>query len=133
MSDDITIAVVGAHLSGQPLNHQLTNRGASLVSLTRTAPIYNLYALSNTTPPKPALVKTDLEGYAIEVEVWKIAIAKFGEFVVEVPAPLGIGTTILENGEMVKGFICESWAIADARDISNFGGWRTYLESLKNV
>lgn len=132
MSDDITIAVVGAHLSGQPLNHQLTNRGASLVSLTRTAPIYNLYALSNTTPAKPALVKTDL-GYAIEVEVWKIAIAKFGEFVVEVPAPLGIGTTILENGEMVKGFICESWAIADARDISNFGGWRTYLESLKNV
>jgi allophanate hydrolase len=133
MSNSVTkVAVVGAHLSGQPLNHQLTNRGATLVLATKTAPIYKLYALSGTTPPKPGLVRLSNQetGSAIEVEVWEIAIAKFGEFVVEVPTPLGIGTTVLESGEMVKGFICENWAIADALDISNFGGWRAYLKSL---
>jgi allophanate hydrolase len=134
MSNPVTqVAVVGAHLSGQPLNHQLTNREATLLLTTKTAPIYKLYALRGTTPPKPALVKLNNPeaGYAIEVEVWEIAIAKFGEFVVEVPTPLGIGTTVLENGEMVKGFICENWAIADALDISSFGGWRAYLKSLE--
>jgi len=125
------IAVVGAHLSGQPLNHQLTSRGAILILKTRTAPNYKLYALSGTTPPKPGLVRQSDRGYAIEVEVWEIEIAAFGEFVVEVPAPLGIGTTDLENGEMVKGFICENWAIADALDISEYGGWRAYQDSLK--
>ena len=133
MSNPVTqVAVVGAHLSGQPLNHQLTNRGATLVLATKTAPIYKLYALSGTTPAKPALVRLGNQeaGSAIEVEVWEIAIAKFGEFVVEIPTPLGIGTTVLENGETVKGFICENWAIADALDISNYGGWRAYLKSL---
>jgi len=125
------IAVVGAHLSGQPLNHQLTSRGAILILKTRTAPNYKLYALSGTTPPKPGLVRQSDRGYAIEVEVWELEIAAFGEFVVEVPAPLGIGTTVLENGEMVKGFICENWAIADALDISEYGGWRAYHDSLK--
>jgi allophanate hydrolase len=134
MSNSVTqVAVVGAHLSGQPLNHQLTNRGATLVLTTKTAPIYKLYALSGTTPPKPGLVRLSNQesGSAIEIEVWEIEIAKFGEFAVEVPSPLGIGTTILENGEMVKGFICENWAIADALDISNYGGWRAYLKSLE--
>jgi hypothetical protein len=71
-------------------------------------------------------------GYGIEVEVWEIEIAAFGEFVVEVPAPLGIGATVLENGEMVKGFICENWGIANALDISDYGGWRAYRDSLKH-
>ncbi len=132
MSDSLTkIAVVGAHLSGQPLNHQLTSRGAKLLLATHTAPIYKLYALSGTNPPKPALVRINtLEvGFKIEVEVWEMAIARFGEFVIEVPEPLGIGTTALENGDTVKGFICENWAIADAKDISHFGGWRAYLQT----
>jgi allophanate hydrolase len=124
------IAVVGAHLSGQPLNHQLTSRGAILILKTHTAPNYKLYALSGTNPPKPGLVRQSDLGCAIEVEVWEIEIAAFGEFVVEVPAPLGIGTTVLENGEIVKGFICENWAIADALDISEYGGWRAYQDSL---
>lgn len=124
------IAVVGAHLSDQPLNHQLTNRGAILLLSTFTAPIYKLFALSDTIPPKPGLIRLSESeaGFKIEVEVWQIAIAKFGEFVNEVPTPLGIGTTILENGDQVKGFICENYAIASATNISHFGGWRAYLQ-----
>ncbi len=126
------IAVVGAHLSGQPLNKQLTERNASLVRTTRTAPVYQLYALANTTPAKPGLVRVAAPvSHGIEVEVWDLGYAEFGAFVELIPPPLGIGTLELEDGEKVKGFIVEPYAVADAKDITHFGGWRNYLDSLK--
>ncbi|MFG6075969.1 allophanate hydrolase [Erwinia sp. OPT-41] len=122
----VRVAVVGAHLTGMPLNHQLTRRNAVLVEETRTADAYRLYALANTQPPKPGLAKAT-GGKAITVELWDIPLARFGEFVAEIPAPLGIGTLTLEDGRQVKGFICEPAALADARDITEFGGWRNWL------
>ncbi len=123
----VAVAVVGAHLSGQPLNHQLTRRGARLVAATHTAPTYRLHHLAGTVPPKPGLVRTnDGDGVAIEVEVWELTTAAFGAFTAEVPAPLGIGSVTLADGTVVKGFICEPAGLADARDISEFGGWRAY-------
>jgi allophanate hydrolase len=120
------IAVVGAHLAGQPLNHQLTERGARLASCCRTSAHYRLYAIDGTRPPKPGLVRGDT-GSAIEVEIWELPTEHFGSFVAAIPPPLGIGTLTLEDGSEVKGFICESHAVAGARDISSFGGWRNYL------
>ncbi len=109
-----------------PLNHQLTERQAVYVEQTTTAPCYQLYALADTQPPKPGLVRED-GGAAISVELWDIPLARFGEFVAEIPAPLGIGTLVLADGRRVKGFICEPWALQDATDITEFGGWRNYL------
>ena len=124
------IAVVGAHLTGQPLNHQLTRRGARLAFPTRTAEGYRLYALPNTTPPKPGLVyDPDFRGPGIELEVWAIPTQNFGSFVAEVPAPLGIGSVRLADGSVVKGFICEPFAVAGATEITHLGGWRAYLAS----
>ena len=126
----ITIAVVGAHLSGMPLNHQLTARGARLVESTRTARHYRLYLLSGTTPPKPGLVRgTDGAGHAIAVELWRMPTASLGSLAAEIPSPLGIGTIALEDGRSVHGFICETHAVAQSRDISEFGGWRNFVES----
>jgi len=125
----VKLAVVGAHLAGQPLNWQLLERGARKLAATGTAPCYRLYALKNTQPPKPGLAKVATgEGHAIQVEVWEMPLARFGEFVAEIPAPLGIGTLELADGSVVKGFICEPAALADADDISAFGGWRAYLD-----
>lgn len=123
----VRVAVVGAHLAGQPLNWQLLERGARKVAATHTAPHYRLYALPGTTPPKPGLARADRDGAAIEVEVWELPLRRFGEFVAEIPAPLGIGSLELADGSWVKGFICEPAAIAHATDISVFGGWRAYL------
>jgi allophanate hydrolase len=129
--DWIKIAVVGAHLSGQPLNYQLTGEQGTLVRNCRTQPIYKLYALTGGAIPKPGLVRqAETPGYAIEVEVWLLPAAGWGRFVANIPSPLGIGTLILEDGEQVKGFLCESFAIADATEISDLGGWRGYLASL---
>ena len=117
----------GAHLSGLPLNGQLTRLGATMVKATKTAAQYRLFALPGTTPPKPGLARADRDGAAIEVEVWELPLRRFGEFVAEIPAPLGIGSLELADGSWVKGFICEPTAIAHATDISVFGGWRAYL------
>jgi allophanate hydrolase len=127
----IKIAVVGAHLTGQPLNYQLVDEQGFLVRSCRTSPFYRLYALPGGAIPKPGLIRqAHNQGLAIEVEVWNLPPAGFGRFVANIPSPLGIGTLVLEDGEEVKGFLCESFAIADAPDISHLGGWRAYLESL---
>lgn len=127
-ADSVAIAVVGAHLSGMPLHHQLTERRATFVRAARTAPTYRLYSLPNTQPPKPGLVRVAPgEGVRIDVEVWALPSDAVGPFLAGIGSPLVIGTIELDGGERVHGFLCESCAIAGARDISAFGGWRRYV------
>jgi allophanate hydrolase len=130
----VQVAVVGAHLSGMPLNGQLTERGATLVSSTQTLPDYKLYALPNTTPPKPGLLRVSPgSGHSIAVEVWEMPLQNYGSFVALIPAPLGIGTLQLMDGSLVQGFICEPQAMLGALEVSHFGGWRAYIASLKSA
>jgi allophanate hydrolase len=127
-ADDIPLAVVGAHLSGMALNGELTALGASFRETTRTRPDYRLFALPGSRPPKPGLLRVAAgEGAPIEVEIWALAPAGFGRFVAAVPPPLSIGTLVLADGRLVKGFLVEAEAVAGARDITKFGGWRAYM------
>jgi allophanate hydrolase len=127
----ISVAVVGAHLTGEPLNDQLTERGARLVKACRTSPDYRLFALHGTSPPKPGLVREPgYEGPGIELEVWAMPEDRFGGFVAAVPSPLAIGNVRLATGEWVKGFLCEPLAVPGAEEITHFGGWRGYRASL---
>ena len=116
-----------AHMSGLPLNHELVERGARLVLKSRTAASYRLYALTEFAPPRPGMVRTD-SGGAIEVEVWEVPASTFGGFVDGIPAPLGIGTVTLHDGQQVKGFLCEAHAVRAARDITSLGSWRTFIK-----
>ncbi len=128
----IDVAVLGAHLSGQPLNWQLTERGARLRRTTTTAPEYRFYALDGTKPLKPGLIREEgFAGPGIEVEIWSVPENAFGSFVNLIPAPLGIGTVLMKSGESVKCFLCEPAALAGATEITHLGGWRAYLKSLK--
>jgi allophanate hydrolase len=126
-SHGVKLAVVGAHLAAMPLHWQLSSRGATLVRRCKTAAAYKLYAMANTTPPKPALVHVGEGGAAIEVEVYELGLADFGSFVAEVPAPLAIGTVTLDDGTDVKGFVAEPRALNGAEDITALGGWRAYI------
>jgi allophanate hydrolase len=125
------IAVVGAHLTGMPLNGQLTERGATLLQATSTAAHYRLYALPNTTPPKPGLKRVATSGAAIAVEVWDMPTAQVGSFLALIPAPLGLGKVELADGSWVTGFVCEGFALDAALDVTLHGGWRAYIHSLK--
>ncbi|HKY37765.1 MAG TPA: allophanate hydrolase [Polyangiaceae bacterium] len=125
----VWLAVAGAHLSGQPLNHELTRLAARRIRTTKTAAEYRLYAL-DTVPPKPGLVHAPGDAaHAIEVEIWELTQEAFGSFVARVPPPMTIGNTRLSDGSLVKGFCCESYALSGAREISQFGGWRAFRAS----
>jgi urea carboxylase / allophanate hydrolase len=129
----VSIAVVGAHLRGFPLNKDLTSRGAVFVEATRTAPRYRLFALA---APKGKVRKPGLKrvekgdaGESIALEVWSIPEAQFASFFATIPSPLGLGSIELETGSWVCGFICEPVGLDDATDISHHGGWRNYMAS----
>ena len=123
----IDVAVCGAHMSGLPLNPQLSSRGAVLKRSARTAPEYRLFALPGGPPLRPGLVRVSEGGASIEVEIWSMPAQHFGSFVAAIPAPLGIGRLQLDDGDEVSGFICEGHAVVGAADITPFGGWRAWL------
>ena len=129
---EIPLAVVGAHLGGMPLNGELKSLGARLLESALTAADYRLYALAGTRPAKPGLLRVAPDaGAAIEVEIWALPAEPYGRFVAAVPAPLSIGTIRLADGRTMKGFLVEAAAVAGARDISSFGGWRAFLAEQK--
>jgi allophanate hydrolase len=128
--DRIEVAVVGAHLTGLPLNRELVELGASFSREVETTQDYRLFALPGSVPVKPGLLRVaEGAGAAIKAEVWTLDAASFGAFVAKIPAPLGIGTVRLSDGGTVKGFLAEAEAVKSAEDISRFGGWRVYLAS----
>jgi urea carboxylase/allophanate hydrolase len=122
------IAVAGAHLSSFPLNKDLTNLGGTLHKRTKTSPRYKLYELQNTTPAKPGLVRDQRGGRSIEIEIWRIPISNVGSFLETISTPLGLGSIEIEDGTWVKGFICEPYGLEGAKDVTAFGGWRSYRD-----
>ncbi|MFI0351158.1 allophanate hydrolase [Actinomadura sp. 9N407] len=120
------VAVVGAHLTGQPLNLQLLTLGARFDRTTTTASIYRLYALP-TDPPKPGLVRVSEDGAAIEAEVWELPPEGLGALLAALPRPMTLGSVELADGSRVPGFLCEPSALHGATDITPYGGWREYL------
>ncbi len=130
LGDRIEIAVLGAHLTGLPLNRELVELGAAFSREVETTADYRLFALTGSNPAKPGLLRVgDGAGAAIKAEVWTLDRAGFGTFVARIPAPLGVGALRLKDGGSVKGFLVEAEAVKTAEDISRFGGWRAYLKS----
>ncbi|MEU0964497.1 allophanate hydrolase [Streptomyces sp. NPDC005917] len=123
----VSLAVLGAHLTGQPLNHQLLAQGAVLSRTTTTAPAYRLYALP-TTPPKPGLVRVDEGGASIETEIWHLPAEGLGRLLAQLPHPMALGRVELADGTSVPGFLCEPSALTNAKEITRYGGWRAFLE-----
>jgi allophanate hydrolase len=124
----VSLAVVGAHMSGLPLNHELRGLGANLCETAATARDYRLFALANPQPPRPGMLRVAAnEGGAIELEIWSMPFEAFGRFVATIPPPLSIGSIALADGRIVKGFLVEAQATTDARDITAYGGWRAFV------
>ena len=131
--DEILIAAVGAHMSGLPLNGELTRLGARFVREDRTSTDYRFYKLAGGPPARPGLIRVDSDGRSIALELWAMPKTAFGTFMAGIPMPLGIGTLTLQDGTQVKGFLCEEAGLAGAEDITDFGGWRGWLASLESA
>ncbi|WP_304543839.1 allophanate hydrolase-related protein [Sulfurimonas microaerophilic] len=127
MSKTIKIAVCGAHMSGLPLNHQLTELDAKLEKKTTTAKGYRLFNVPEKVPPRPGMVRDETSDASLELEVWEMPLENFGAFMIQIASPLCIGTVFLEDGSSVYGFLCENNAILEAEEITQFGGWIKYI------
>ncbi len=130
-TDRLPMVVCGAHMSGLPLNGQLTTLGGRFLRTAQTTPNYRFYALPGGPPYRPGLVRAaEGDGDAIEVEVWDLPKTAVGSFLEGIPAPLGIGRVQLDDGTAPPGFLCEATAVRGATDITALGGWRAYLEQI---
>ncbi|MEP4546681.1 MAG: allophanate hydrolase [Saccharospirillum sp.] len=127
--DELILAVCGAHMSGLPLNHELTSRGGRFIERTETAPNYKLFALAGGPPYRPGMVRQETDGVAVALELWALPKTAVGDFMAGIPAPLGIGTVVLSDNRQVKGFMCEAAGLNGAEDISKLGSWRVFLQS----
>ncbi len=127
LASEMVIAAVGAHMSGLPLNHELTARGGRFLETAATSADYRLYALAGGPPARPGLVRVEAGGARIALELWALPLDQVGGFMAGIPAPLGIGTLRLSDGRAVKGFLAEAAGVAGGQDISALGGWRAYL------
>jgi allophanate hydrolase len=130
--DCTLVAVCGLHMRGFPLEKQLIQLGARFVRADVTAAKYQFIKLP-TDPAKPGLIKNPTIGASIEVEIWEMSLASFGEFAASIPAPLGIGKVELKNGEEVPGFVCEGYAAKEGEDITGAGGWRAAMAMIKTL
>jgi allophanate hydrolase len=124
---ETALALVGAHMSGLPLNPRITRLGGRFLEATSTAPDYRLFALAGGPPARPGLLRVGQEGASIALELWALSPQALGELLVEIPSPLGLGQISLADGRSVVGFLAEAAGLDDARDITAFGGWRPYL------
>ncbi len=125
-SDHVQLIVCGAHMEGLALNWQLSERGAQLLEKSTSASCYRMFVIEGT-PQRPGMMRDTSEGHAIDIEIWQIPRAEFGGFVADIPAPLGIGKVETSDGRWLPGFICEAYAVTEAKEISELGGWRQYL------
>jgi allophanate hydrolase len=125
----VRVAVAGAHLRGQPFHESLLGLGAHFVRSCKTAACYRFVALMHLNPPRPGLIRDEARKGSALLEIYELPYEGFGKLVASVAPPLAIGTVELEDGEKIKGFLCESWAATTARDITDFGGWIAFLES----
>ncbi|NCW34258.1 MAG: hypothetical protein EBV92_13615 [Betaproteobacteria bacterium] len=120
--------MVGAHLRGMPLNGQLIACRARFIRESSTSNAYRLYALADTVPPKPGLIRVPPgTGACIAIEIWEMPLSSYGSFVSQIPSPLGVGQISTRDNELIQGFLCESLAIEGSKDITAYGGWKAYL------
>ena len=125
--NEILIGVCGAHMSGLPLNWQLTDLDATFVKQTKTKQGYRLFVLENKTPIRPGMIYDNSSKGQIDVEIWSMAIENFGKFMKQIQSPLGIGTVYLEDESIVYGFLCESDYIKNAKEITEMKSWRNFI------
>lgn len=123
---EMPVVLVGAHMSGLPLNPQITALGGRFLRAGQTAPGYRLYRLEGPPPARPGLLR-DPGGASIAVEVWALPMAAVGAFLATIPAPLGLGQVEMVDGARIIGFLVEPAGIVGAEEITPLGGWRAYL------
>ena len=121
------LAVCGAHMSGEPLNKVLTEKGSRLHTRARTAPGYRMVRLEGALP-RPGLIDAgDGPPEGMDIELWEAPNELVHRLAEDTEPPLEIGCVRLDDGATVMGFIANASDVSDAPDISETGSWRAHL------
>jgi gamma-glutamylcyclotransferase (GGCT)/AIG2-like uncharacterized protein YtfP len=127
MPETLNLAVNGTLMRGLELNSNLLAVGATFVRETTTEPAYRLWSINDRYP---AMLRVREGGVAIAVEVWAVPTASLGTILLQEPAGLCIGKVRLSDGEVVLGVLGEPICCENQREITQWGSWRTYIETL---
>jgi allophanate hydrolase len=128
VANDVTLVVVGHHLSGQPRSRDLVEHGGRVLATTTTAQRYRLLRTGGPGPV-PVLVTAPEGGAAIEVETWRLPAAALADILARSSPSVCLGRVELADGSTEIGFVADTSALddEDLSDITAFGGWRAYL------
>lgn len=126
MENSIPLAVNGTLMRGLELNGNLLAIDATFLKEAQTEPAYRIWSIGDR---HPAMLRVREGGVAVAIEVWNIPINGLATLLMQEPPGLSIGKVRLSDGEEVLGVLGEPILCENQREITEFGGWRAYLES----
>ena len=122
----VLLAVNGTLMRGLELNANLVEAGATFVREARTAPVYRLWSINDR---HPAMIRVDVGGAAIALEVWSVPPEGLASILLKEPPGLCIGKVRLDDGSEPLGVLGEPALCEGQREITTYGGWRAYAAS----
>ena len=124
-AENIKLAINGTLMRGLKLNLNMIAAGATFLREDRTEPAYRLWTINDD---HPAMIRvSDGSGVSVEVEIWEVPPGGIASILIKEPPGLAIGKVRLEGGEMVLGVLGEPALIEHQREVSAYGGWRSYI------
>ena len=124
----VTLAVNGGLMRGMRANQAMLDVGARFVRDATTAPRYRLWSVNDRFP---AMIQASSGGAAIALELWTLTTEGFVEILNREPRGLSVGKVELSNGEHVLGVLGEPILCENNTEITSYGGWRAYQETLQ--
>ena len=117
-------AVNGTLMRGLELSQNMVNANARFVREAATAPTYRLWSINDR---HPGMVRVSSGGVSIALEIWEVNAEGLVSILAAEPAGLSVGRVLLDQGADVLGVLAEPILTEDQREITEFGGWRAYI------
>ncbi|MBV8791466.1 MAG: hypothetical protein JO237_05375 [Pseudolabrys sp.] len=125
MKQTTLFAVNGTLMRGLELNPNLLKVGAAFVRVDATDECYRLWSIDNR---HPAMLRTPGQGTRIDLELWEVPFDGLAQVLLDEPPGLSVGKVMLKDKTVVLGVLGESWLCEGQREITEYGGWRAYLQ-----
>ena len=131
-SQAVRLAVNGTLMRGLELEGNLLEVGARFLCEARTENCYRLWSIRDVHPAMIRVSPGTEPSTQVDVEVWEVPAAGLASVLLKEPEGLTVGKVTLEDGQTVLGVVGEPALVQGMREITAYGGWRSYLKSLRD-
>ncbi|MDO4321939.1 MAG: glutamyl-tRNA amidotransferase [Lachnospiraceae bacterium] len=129
--NSVLLAVNGTLMRGLELEQNLLDVGAEFAFESKTADCYRLWSIRDQNPAMIRVAPGELPSAKIDVEVWRVPAEGLAAVLLKEPEGLSVGKVMLEDGQMVLGVIGEPVLVKGMKEITEYGGWRSYIKHIK--